>query len=284
MNSKFRIIGKAILIIIIFTLMFLGANVYAYNSLSEDDKYQFYIDTSYPGDIGGSSHYFEIGERINIKKLLTFAPIDNDYVYNDKTQEWEEVNPKMDIILNKLGVYSSNEDVIAVEIEEELDGATNSVIGIYLKCKKAGSTILTADYYYNNKHYIVQAEYPVIAQEDNGSFVTTESTKDNTQNTNVNLNNSNNQNNLNNQSSPSNLIIQSNLSNQNNLNTQINSNAKSDFNIQKSSSQNNDEFKNEEVKGDNNNLKTDDINIVNAENETINTENYNSKLIRRYYT
>lgn len=87
MKNKCKIIGMVILVSIIFILMiFLCIKTYAYNSLSEDDKYQFYIDTSYPGDIGGSAHYFEIGERINIKKLLTFAPIDNDFIWNDKTR------------------------------------------------------------------------------------------------------------------------------------------------------------------------------------------------------
>lgn len=208
-----------------------------------------------------------------------------------KLGEWEEVNPKMDIILNKLGVYSSNEDVIAVEIEEEetFGGIGKGVTGIYLRCKKVGRAILTADYYYNNKHYIVQAEYPVIAQENSSSSQIIESSnenKDNKQNYNTNLNNSNNQSSSNTQSSSNN---QSSSNSQSSSNNQSSSNSKSDlniqnkFNTQKNSSTNNNEVKGNDEQEENKSIGTDILNTVNKENENISTNNYNDELIRKYY-
>lgn len=264
MKNKYINLGKFISISVIFIfIVFLCGKSYAYDSLIEDDKYQFYIETSPGGLTGSNLNCFEINERINIKKLLTFAPIDNDYIWNDKTQQWEEVNPKMDIILNKLGVYSSNEDIIAVEIEEGFDGIGNSLTGIYLRCKKVGSAIITADYYYNNKHYIVQAEYSVIEQENSSSSQITESAnenKNNTQSSNTNLNNSNNKSGLSNQS---------------------NSNIQNGMNTQKNSSPNNDELKGNNAQEENKSIGSNILNNVTQENEDISTNNYNDELVQR---
>lgn len=163
MNNMKRIFG----VMLIFVFLLVGQKHFACEEeaydedfFERDKRYCFSIKPTYClHGIGESWSYdFEVGEEVELDRILTFETIDHDYVFNQTNKEWEEVGEELDLVYNKLLLTSSDENVIEVVIEENyLDGITD----MYLKCKSKGDVIITADYYYNNKHYVVETEYSV---------------------------------------------------------------------------------------------------------------------------
>lgn len=163
MNNMKRIFG----VMLIFVFLLVGQKHFACEEEEQDEdfferdkNYCFSIKTTHSlHGIGECWSYdFEVGEKVELDRILTLETIDHDYVFNKETKEWEEVGAELDLVYNKLLLTSSDENVIEVVIEEDyFDGITD----MYLKCKNKGDAIITADYYYNDKHYVVETEYCV---------------------------------------------------------------------------------------------------------------------------